>query len=445
MADGAIRRRYSIGALFSALTGTLWVLGTQIAHADPEDPCALLIPGSAVKKACENTQNMVNNPNAPSGSDLVDAVSDPLGSIAKSCGQGGSWLLGQLSKVLDGPTTKVNFTNMGFLKTYAVVFAASSVLVILVWLYAVIKRVINGVGPVTAITEAIGGLWLAVLASAFTPVVLAGTVTITDSFTEAIASTAPGARVPGPNGTWTTASGPGAYFSTLSSTLSGGPSPDLGGSIVFILISVLVLVIAAVLWLELLMRVAMLYIGGVLATVVYAGLVDKSFWPHVQRWVSMMVGLDLAKPLLVLILILGESVAVNGSPAVGLDSILAGLAIMFLGAFGTAAVYRLVPVIGEDLSWAKQLRVGTIRNPIMQVQQARQVIEQGMATHGNRGGSITPARAGGSGQDRIRPEAPPVATTQSWGVNTPSAIAARPQGPAPLRTTPPSQRPGGSS
>lgn len=66
-------------------------------------------------------------------------------------------------------TANVDFTNAKFLQQYAVVFAASTVLTLLLWLLAVAKRAVRGVPLSTAISEAIGFLWLTVLASAFTP------------------------------------------------------------------------------------------------------------------------------------------------------------------------------------------------------------------------------------------------------------------------------------
>ncbi len=435
------------GAAVLASTVAAWALSAQRAAAAPADPCALMMPGH-LKDVCDQTQKLVTDPSAPTGNKLIDAASDPLGSIARSAGQGASWLLGQLSTVVDGPTTKVNFTNMGFLRTYAIVFAASSILVILMWLYAVLRRVINGVEPVRAIAEAVGGLWLAVLASAFTPVVLAGVVTITDSITEAIAKAAPGAQIPGPNGTTTTSPGPGAFFTTMNSTFAGKPD-DLGGDAFFIFIAVFTMIIAVFLWAELLVRVAMLYVGGVLATAVYAGLVDKHMWRHVERWVSLMAGLDVAKPVLVIVLITGESIADSGAPRPGIDSVITGLAVMGLAAFGTFSVYRMVPVVGDTLSLDRQARTGMGRSQLAQrVAGTAALMQAAIRVDGTRGTNnpITgPAAAA-----RLRPELPPVPQTQARGANHPNSAAYN-AGPTPLSgprrpESPSSQttRPGGT-
>lgn len=406
-----------------------WAVTAAPAAAAPADPCALMIPGK-LKDACDATQKLVAGPPGSSnGNSLVDAVSDPLGTIARSCGQGASWLLGQLSTVVDGSTTKVNFTNMGFLRTYAIVFAASSILVILMWLYAVLRRVINGVDPIKAIGEALGLLWLAVIASAFTPVILAGVVTITDSITDAIARAAPGAQIPGPNGT-TTSPGPGAFFTTMNATFTGKPD-DLGGDAFFALIAVFTMIIAVFLWAELLVRVAMLYVGGVLATAVYAGLVDRHMWRHVERWVSIMAGLDVAKPVLVIVLITGESIADTGAPQPGVDSIITGLAVMGLAAFGTFSVYRMVPVVGDTLSLDRQARSGMGRGQLaLHMQSTAAVMRAAIKVDGTRSANANPV-SGPAAAARLRPELPSVPQAQARGANHPNS-AANHSGPTPL-------------
>lgn len=93
---------------------------------------------------------------------------DPLSSLAKGCADAASWTIGKLSDAVK-ETANVDFTNPKFLQQYAVVFAASTILTLVLWLLAVAKRAVRGVPLTTAISEAVGFLWLTVLASAFTP------------------------------------------------------------------------------------------------------------------------------------------------------------------------------------------------------------------------------------------------------------------------------------
>lgn len=122
------------------------------------------IPGDA-KKYCERG----NNPSGKTGDFAPDnSTLDPLSSLAKGCAEAASWTVDKLSKAVK-ETATVDFTNQAFLKQYAIVFAASTILTLLLWLLAVAKRAVRGVPLTTAITEAVGFLWLTVLASAFTP------------------------------------------------------------------------------------------------------------------------------------------------------------------------------------------------------------------------------------------------------------------------------------
>ena len=131
------------------------------------DPCDL-IRGPA-KDYCERG-NGSKGGSTPSLTDPTSAL-DPLSSLAKGCADAASWTIDKLSDAVK-ETANVDFTNTKFLQQYAVVFAASTILTLLLWLLAVAKRAVRGVPLTTAISEAIGFLWLTVLASAFTPLIL---------------------------------------------------------------------------------------------------------------------------------------------------------------------------------------------------------------------------------------------------------------------------------
>ncbi len=344
------------------------------------DPCAALF--GSVKQACENTGKLVNGTTSGSTS-ASSMLTDPLGSIAKSCAQAAAWVINQVSGAVGG-TSGVDFTNSGFLKQYAIVFAASSILTVLLWMLAVIKRAVRGDSVVTAVTEATGFLWLAIGASAFTPVILYAMVTLTDSVTDAIGST--------------TNSGTNNFLSSFANTLSptnGSNSAIGGGPILLIFISLVAMIAAAVLWLELLIRAAMLYVGAALAGAVYAGLVDKDLWPHVRRWAGLMIAVDMVKPVIVIVLGLAAAISSGTSPSSAFASVLSGLAIMVLSIFASGLIYRFVPNFGDDM-----LRIGQARSgdAPAQVQQGAMDgpasrIQQGIAAHGERTGNPVAAPA----------------------------------------------------
>ncbi|HTJ71586.1 MAG TPA: hypothetical protein VL551_28845 [Actinospica sp.] len=344
------------------------------------DPCAALF--GSVKQACENTGKLVNGTTSGSTS-ASSMLTDPLGSIAKSCAQAAAWVINQVSGAVGG-NSGVDFTNSGFLKQYAIVFAASTILTVLLWMLAVIKRAVRGDAIVTAVTEATGFLWLAVGASAFTPVILYGMVTLTDSVTDAIGST--------------TNSGTNNFLSSFANTLSptnGSNSTIGGGPILLIFISLVAMIAAAVLWLELLIRAAMLYVGAALAGAVYAGLVDKDLWPHVRRWAGLMIAVDMVKPVIVIVLGLATAISSGSTPSSSFASVLSGLAIMVLSIFASGLIYRFVPNFGDDMLRIAQSRGG---DAPAQVQQGAMDgpatrMQQGIAAHGERAGNPVAAPA----------------------------------------------------
>ncbi|HEX4790824.1 MAG TPA: hypothetical protein VH372_20350, partial [Actinospica sp.] len=346
------------------------------------DPCAALF--GSVKQGCENAGKIVNGSSGSvGGTSASSMLTDPLGSIAKSCAQAAAWVINQVSGAVGG-NSGVDFTNSGFLKQYAIVFAASMILTVVLWILAVIKRAVRGDTVVTAVAEATGFLWLAVGASAFTPVVLYGMVTLTDSVTNAIGST--------------TSAGTNSFLSSFANTLSpsnGSASTIGGGPILLVFISLVAMIAAAVLWLELLIRAAMLYVGAALAGAVYAGLVDKDLWPHVRRWAGLMIAVDLVKPVIVIVLGLAAAISSGSTPSSSFASVLSGLAIMVLSIFASGLIYRFVPNFGDDMLRLSSARSG---DAPAQVQQGAMDgpatrMQQGIAAHGARSGNPVSAPA----------------------------------------------------
>jgi hypothetical protein len=356
-------------------------------HGSAADPCSLLI--GSMKQACENAGKIASGATG-TGSGSSGGVSsgslltDPLGSIASGCAQAAAWVIDQVSSAV-GSTTSVDYTNAGFLKQYAVVFAASAVLTLVLWLLAVIKRAVRGESVVTAITEATGYLWLAVGASAFTPVVLYGMVKLTDGITAAIGS-----------GTATDRNNFLTNFANTISPANGQSSALGGGPILLIFVSLVAMIAAAVLWIELLIRAAMLYVGAALAAAVYAGLVDKSLWHHIRRWAGMMIAVDLAKPVIVIVLGLATAISA-GSNAASFASVLSGLAIMILSIFSSALIFRFVPNFGDDMLAINSARdsagSSTEASPAGAMAGPASRMREGIAAHGARSGNPLAAPA----------------------------------------------------
>ncbi|GHH44021.1 hypothetical protein [Streptomyces umbrinus] len=385
----ASRRVLTVAGAVAAMQTTAVLLATR-AFAAPtptpspnasNDPCDL-IRGPA-KDYCERGSTDKGDPSAPGVADTLD----PLASLAKGCAKAASWTIDKLSDAVQNTAT-VDFTNTTFLQQYAVVFAASTILTLLLWLLAVAKRAVRGVPLSTAIGEAIGFLWLTVLASAFTPLILYTVVSATDGIAEVLAKT--------------TGNQTDTFFGNFSGALNKGT--DIGGGpIMLIVVSLVSILAAGVLWLELVIRAALLYVGALLGTVVYAGLVDKNLWGHVRRWAGIMIAVILVKPVIVIVLGLAGALSAEDGPD-AFSAVVSGLAIILLAIFASAMIYRFVPGFGDEIAGSRNNRImqGAEGKAAAVISSPATLVAQGIKTHSARADN----NGGGGGGGGARPSNP---------------------------------------
>ncbi|MEV5645413.1 hypothetical protein AB0L67_35680 [Streptomyces flaveolus] len=332
------------------------------------DPCDL-IHGPA-KDYCERGESGGGSTGGTGGdAPGITSTLDPLSSLAKGCADAASWTIDKLSAAVQD-TANVDFTNQKFLQQYAVVFAASTILTLLLWLLAVAKRAVRGVPLTTALSEAIGFLWLTVLASAFTPLILYTVVSATDGVTDVLAKA--------------TGDQTDTFFGTFSGALEKGE--DIGGGpIMLIVVSLVSILAAGVLWLELVIRAALLYVGALLGTVVYAGLVDKNLWGHVRRWAGIMIAVILVKPVIVIVLGLAGALSADDGPD-AFSAVVSGLAIILLAIFASAMIYRFVPGFGDEIAGSRNNRImqGAEGKAAAVISSPANLVAQGIRTHSTR-------------------------------------------------------------
>ncbi|MFJ9945964.1 hypothetical protein [Streptomyces erythrochromogenes] len=380
-----------IGAITAAVQTAVVLLATRaVAAPDPtptptpspsasKDPCSL-IAGPA-REYCERGESGAPRTGlAPS--DPADAL-NPLASLAKGCADAAAWIVTKLSEAVNG-SANVDFTNATFLKQYAVVFAASTILTLVLWLFAVAKRAVRGVPLTTAISEAIGFLWLTVLASAFTPLILYTVVSATDGVTEVIASATGGQT--------------DVFFGSFSEALKKGN--DIGGGPIMLIVVSLVTVLAAgILFLELFIRAALLYVGALLGVVVYSGLVDRNLWGHVRRWAGIMIAVILVKPVIVIVLGLAGALTGEQGPN-AFSAVVTGLSIILLAIFASAMIYRFVPGFGDEIASARAGRSKATdgAQAAAVISSPASLVSQGIKTHSSRG-----AHRGGDGGGSAAP------------------------------------------
>lgn len=394
---GSLRDRLrSVVGVFAAVQASLILLATRAA-AEPSptpspssssDPCQL-IAGPA-RDYCDGGEGT-----ARSTPPTTDDALDPLTSLARGCADAAAYLVGKLSEAVESTAT-VDFTNSTFRTQYAVVFAASTILTLVLWLFAVAKRAIRGVPFTTAISEAIGFLWLTVLASAFTPLILYVVVSATDGVTEVI-SAATGGQTD-------------VFFGSFAEALKKGT--DIGGGpIMLIVVSLVSILAAGILWLELVIRAALLYVGALLGVVVYSGLVDKNMWGHVRRWAGIMIAVIMVKPVIVIVLGLAGALSADDGPN-AFSAVVSGLAIILLAIFASAMIYRFVPGFGDEIQGArtnrKQATDGS--QAAAMISSPAALVSQGIKTHSGRSGG---GEGGGGGARPSNPVSGGVAAHSS--------------------------------
>ncbi|MFQ3558161.1 hypothetical protein QZN11_15395 [Streptomyces gramineus] len=386
------------------------------------DSCGL-IAGPA-RKYCENDSGSSGSGGT---TDPLTSTLDPLSSLAQGCAKAASWTVDKLSAAVK-ETANVDFTNEKFLQQYAVVFAASTILTLLLWLLAVAKRAVRGVPLSTAISEAIGFLWLTVLASAFTPLILYTVVSATDGVTDVLAKT--------------TGNQTDTFFGTFSGAL--GKGDDIGGGpIMLIVVSLVSILAAGVLWLELVIRAALLYVGALLGTVVYAGLVDKNLWGHVRRWAGIMIAVILVKPVIVIVLGLAGALSSDGGPD-AFSAVVSGLAIILLAIFASAMIYRFVPGFGDEIAAGRSNRImsGAEGKAAAVISSPANLVAQGIRTHSARADNNGGGGGGGSGASGARPSNPASGGVAAHSTRTPNgggggsvpSAAPAPRAPSPINT-----------
>ncbi|MEU4882966.1 hypothetical protein AB0G19_21250 [Streptomyces althioticus] len=410
----AKRRTLALTGALAAVQATVVLFASRaVAAPTPtpsNDPCDL-IHGPA-KDYCERGEGGSSGGGGGRStfSDPTSAL-DPLASLARGCADAASWTVKQLSAAVED-TAKVDFTNDTFLQQYAVVFAASTILTLLLWLLAVAKRAVRGVPLTTALSEAIGFLWLTVLASAFTPLILYTVVSATDGVTDVLAKA--------------TGDQTDTFFGTFSGALEKGD--DIGGGpIMLIVVSLVSILAAGILWLELVIRAALLYVGALLGTVVYAGLVDKNLWGHVRRWAGIMIAVIMVKPVIVIVLGLAGALSADDGPD-AFSAVVSGLAIILLAIFASAMIYRFVPGFGDEIAGSRNNRLmqGAEGKAAAVISSPATLVAQGIKTHSTRADN----HGGGGGQS----SAPRPSNPASGGV---AAHSSRPSGGAGSAAAPP--------
>jgi hypothetical protein len=245
----------------------------------------------------------------------------------------GAWVMGgakvameETAKVL-GHTTSPRLTTTWFSSTYWRMAGLAAVLT-LPFLFAAAIQALTRSDLTLLMRAAFGYLPLAMLAVGIAAPVTMLLLAATDQMCSVVSAAGGNA---------------GARFLSHVGAAAGLVSILDGSAFLAFLIGLFAAFGALVLWLELLLREAAVYVIVLMLPLAFAALV----WPARRVWatraVEMLVALILSKFAIVAVLTLGAS-ALGHSTFVGPTSMMVGLVLVILGAFAPWAVLRLVPL-----------------------------------------------------------------------------------------------------
>jgi len=332
-----MRPRMSAETQYRVRTWLTWIIGLTTTLT------LMLAPGQAQANdfsdwSCKNIPfadkvcNVVEKTNQ-----AIDFTSDPLGYIAQFFNNAVTSLFTQMMKAL-GSITRIDWQDPGFLRTYTMAFAASTVLTVILWLIAVAKRAIQGVQPLQALGESIGFLLMSVLVSAFAPLAVAYTVWIFDEAAESM---------------FKPVAGDAADMVVTVTTAMLALMQIPGGAVIVIFFSLALLGAVAGVWLELIVRDALILSGLVFGPTVFSGLVDRDLWGHTKRWCGVMVAIIASKYVTFTVIALATGTLASDSPnpslAQSFATVFTALALLFLAFYMPFQLAKFFPLFGDEL------------------------------------------------------------------------------------------------
>src|SRR5580704_3460742 len=268
------------------------------------------------------------------GSIAASGFESVLNGISQWVASGAEWLLGQIGDVLVSTTT-VDIGATWFRAHYGQMTALAGVVILPMLLASTLQAVVRQDAGQLVRTFVVQ-LPLALLLAVVAIQVVVLSLSATDAMSNAVAG------------------GSGADVrSLLTGVITGlvaaAADPTIA-SFVLLLIALLVAVAAFVLWIELLIRAAAVYVAVLFLPLALATLV----WPAVSHWcrrlVETLAALILSKFVIVATLSLAagavsSGTAGGGAHGAGFSAVLAGGALLVMATFVPYAILRLIPAV----------------------------------------------------------------------------------------------------
>lgn len=272
------------------------------------------------------------------GEAAASLVSAPFDWLAQAMGSAAGWLFEAVWNVFDA-TTLVDITSDGYLSVYNLLFGIAVFVMLLFFCLQLITGLIRR--DPTALTRAALGLAKSVLGS-FVVITLTGLLLeVVDQLCIGIVQAA-----------GETTESMGDKITILAGGLAGINIAAPGvGAIITIFLAGLAITSAAIVWLSLLVRKALLLVAIVFAPLALSGSSWDATRGWISKWAMFVVALICSK--LVLVVMFLVAITQVAAPIDGdLSSIsdpLAGVVLMAMAAFAPYLTYRFISFVGFDM------------------------------------------------------------------------------------------------
>ncbi|PKY69908.1 conjugal transfer protein TrbL [Brevibacterium ravenspurgense] len=272
------------------------------------------------------------------GEAAATLISAPFDWLASAMGAAAGWLFEAVWTVFDS-TTLVDVTSGEYVGVYNLIFGIAVFVMLLFFCLQLITGMIRR--EPAALSRAALGLAKSVLGSFVVITLTALLLEIVDQLSVGIIQAA---------GETTATMGDKIALLVAGLTALNVGAPGVG-AILTIFLAALAIAAAAIVWLSLLIRKALLLVAVVLAPFVFSGASWDATRGWISKWAMFVVALVLSKLVLVVILLVAVT-QVSAPIDADLSNIadpLAGVVLMALAGFAPYMTYRFLSFIGFDL------------------------------------------------------------------------------------------------
>ncbi|WP_061942655.1 hypothetical protein [Brevibacterium ravenspurgense] len=333
------------------------------------------------------------------GEAAASLISAPFDWLASAMGEAAGWLFEAVWTVFD-TTTLVDVTSGEYVGVYNLIFGIAVFVMLLFFCLQLITGMIRR--EPAALSRAALGLAKSVLGSFVVITLTALLLEITDQLAVGIIQAA---------GETTETMGDKIAILVAGLTALNVGAPGVG-AILTIFLASLAIAAAAIVWLSLLIRKALLLVAVVLAPFAFAGASWDATRGWISKWAMFVIALILSKLVLVVILLVAVtqvSAPIDGDLSNIADP-LAGVVLMALAGFAPYMTYRFLSFIGFDLynsMGTEQEAKSALNRPVPTPGKPQGGDPKKVLDEGSKGGDKKASGGGAGGGPNAKPTPPP--------------------------------------